>query len=170
MPAVYVKDYAAELRRVGDVVFKGRYRSPFLIVTGRAAELVDEPAGRDKTVLSAPSPDGAKETAIINRVFPVTKAQHAPRGPIVLGRSGENDVAIPEYSISRRQCFFEFEPEGITVTDCGSTNGTLLGGSRLEPGEPTLIRDGMSITFGRFAFVFRTAVGFHGFIKSLNQQ
>lgn len=165
--ADYLKDYRAELVRVGDVVFKSRHRSPVLIVIGKAAELVGESASLDKTMVAAPSPDGIRAVALLHRVFPVAKAPHAPRGPIRLGRSGENDIPIPEYSISKRQCYFDFDPEGIKIIDCGSTNGTFVGDSQITPAEPVLIKDGARITLGRFAFDFRTAAGFHAYVKSL---
>ena len=164
--AGYLKDYQEELRRVGDVVFKQRHRSPVLIVVGKAAELVDEEGSLDKTMVATQSAAGG-QVALVNRVFAVTKAPHAPRGPVRLGRSGDNDIPIPEYSISKRQCYFEFEPEGVKITDCGSTNGTIVGDEKIAVKEPFLIKDGSQISLGRFAFVFRTTAGFHAHIKSL---
>ena len=165
--ADYLKDYQEELRRVGDVVFKSRHRSPVLIVVGKAGELVGESQSMDKTMVAAPSSESARTVALLNRVFPVAKAPHTPRGPVRLGRSGENDVAIPEYSISKSQCYFDFEPEGIKITDCGSTNGTIVDDKPIPPSEPVLIKDGARISLGRFAFEFRTAVGFHAAVKSM---
>jgi hypothetical protein len=167
MPSVYLKDYKAELGLVGDVVFKARYRTPVLIVVGKAAELVEGPSGMDKTMVATKSPDSAQAMALVDRVFPVNKAPHAQRGPIMLGRSGDNDIAIPEYSISKRQCYFEFEFDGIKITDCGSTNGTLVEDVRIPAREPVTIKDGTNISLGRFAFVFHTANGFHAYVKSL---
>lgn len=166
MAAVYLKDYGEELQRVGDVVFKQRYRSPVLIVTGRTGDFVDEAAG-DRTMVAAPSDKPAKQVALLDRVFAVTKAAHTPRGSVVLGRSGENDIPIPEFSISKRHCTFSFEPEGIKIMDCGSTNGTIVGESKIEPREAVLIRDGSTLALGRFVFAFRTAAGFHAHVKSL---
>jgi hypothetical protein len=119
-----------------------------------------------KTVLATPSGE-VRHMALVNRVFAVAKAPHSPRGPIVVGRSDDTDVAIPEYSISKRHCFFEFLPEGIMVTDCGSTNGTFVGEQRLAPGEQALVRDGQTLSLGRFAFRFCTAPGFYAWVKSL---
>jgi FHA domain len=164
--ADYLKDYQDELRRVGDVVFSQRHRSPMLIVVGKAAELVDESAGGEKTMVAARSTIKG-QVALINRVFPVIKATHTPRGPVRLGRSGDNDIPIPEFSISKRQCYFEFEPEGVKITDCGSTNGTVVGDDAIPPREPFLIKDGAAVSLGRYAFVFRTAVGFHAYVTSL---
>ena len=167
MPAIYMRDMKEELRRVGDVVFKGRHRSPALVVVGRAAELVGENPGLDKTMVADPSDETGHEFALIDRVFDISKAPNTSRGPVILGRSDGTDITIPEFSISKRHCFFEFEATGIKLTDCGSTNGTLVADRRLASGESMLLRDGIRVSIGRFAFVFHTASGFHAFVKSL---
>jgi len=169
MAAAYLDDFRDELRRLGDTVWKRAHRTPMLIVMGRTAELVEEAKNKSwngKTVLATPSGE-VRHMALVNRVFPVEKAPHSPRGPILVGRSDDNDVAIPEYSISKRHCFFDFLPEGIMVTDCGSTNGTFVGEQRIQPFEQTLVRDGQTLSLGRFAFRFRTAAGFYAQVKSL---
>jgi pSer/pThr/pTyr-binding forkhead associated (FHA) protein len=134
---------------------------------GKAAELVDESQRGDKTMVAARSGASKQAMALVDRVFSVNKAPHAQRGPIMLGRSSDNDIAIPEYSISKHQCFFEFEPDGIKISDCGSTNGTLVEDEQIPVREPVIIKDGTKISLGRFEFVFHTAAGFHAYVKSL---
>jgi len=168
MSAIYLDDFRDELRRLGDIVFKRAHRTPMLIVLGKTAELVEEAKNKSwngKTVVATPSGE-VRHMALVNRVFTIEKAPHSPRGPIVVGRSDETDVMIPEYSISKRHCFFEFLPEGIMVSDCGSTNGTFVGDVRLAPGEQALVRDGQTLALGRFAFRFCTAPGFYTQVKS----
>jgi hypothetical protein len=166
--AVYLNDYIEELKRVGEVVFRRRHPSPVLIVTGKAAELVERGSSREVTMVAKPSTGHVKELALINRVFPIIKAPFSPRGPVLLGRTGDNDVAIPEYSISKRHCFFEFQPGKIFICDCGSTNGTLLNGARLEPKTSAPLSGGEVITLGRYAFMFQTATGFLDYVRSLS--
>jgi hypothetical protein len=169
MPADYLDDFRDELRRLGDIVWRRGHRTPMLIVLGKSAELDEEAKSKSwdgKTVIAHPSGE-VRHMALVNRVFAIEKAPHSPRGPIVVGRSDDTDVNIPEYSISKRHCFFEFLPEGIMVTDCSSTNGTFVGGLRLVPGERGPVRDGQVLSLGRFAFRFCTASGFYAHVKSL---
>jgi hypothetical protein len=167
--SVYLTDYAQELKRVGEVVFRKNHTSPVLIVTGRAAELVAGPEGssREITLVAKPSGGHAQALALLHRVFPVVKAPFSPRGPVVLGRTGDNDVAIPEYSISKRHCFFEFQPGEITLFDCGSTNGTLLDGHRLVAKKGIRLFGGEVITLGRYAFTYQSAAGFVEYVRAL---
>ena len=167
--SVYLTDYAQELKRVGEVVFRRRYSAPVLIVTGRAAELVTghERSSREVTMLSKPGGGDVKSLALMHRVFPIVKAPFSPRGPVLVGRTGDNDVAIPEYSISKRHCFFEFQPGKVFVCDCGSTNGTIVNEQRLEAKTPSQLKGGETITLGRYAFTFQTAAGFLEYVQAL---
>ena len=164
---VYLSDYVEELNRIGEVVFRRRHPSPMLIVTGKAAELVESRSSREVTMVARPATEQVKEMALMNRVFPIVKAAYSPRGPVLLGRTADNDVAIPEYSISKRHCFFEFQPGKVFVTDCGSTNGTIVNEQRLEAKTASQLKGGDTITLGRYAFMFQTAASFLEYVQAL---
>ncbi len=94
----------------------------------------------------APEPDPAppaRETVTLTigeRVYPVTTAR------VVLGRSRECDVRIPDANVSRRHC--EIAQDGASswsVRDLGSTNGTELNGHKISGAS---LADGDRITIG----------------------
>jgi hypothetical protein len=169
MSSIYMDDFRDELRRLGDIVWKRSHRAPALMVLGKTAELIEEQkhhkAWDGKTVITTQSGE-VRHMALVDRVFVIQKAPHSPPGPVVVGRSDETDVPIPEYTISKRHCFFDFLPEGIMVTDCGSTNGTFVGRHRLAHGEQAFVYDGDMLSLGRFAFRFCTAQGFYNQVKN----
>ena len=74
---------------------------------------------------------------------------NAPR--VVLGRSRECDVRIPDVNVSRRHA--ELVQEGATywIADLGSTNGVVLNGREIERER---LRDGDRITLGSTEIVF----------------
>lgn len=64
-----------------------------------------------------------------------------PEGVVNIGRSTENDIAIPDVgkTVSRRHAVLEREGDSITIRDLGSTNGTQVNGhgvayARVESG------------------------------------
>jgi FHA domain len=168
MTAGHVDDFILELKRVGEVAFRKRYSAPVLIVTGRATrgKRADTDEVTRVTSLKASGKHRAN-LALVRRVFPIEKAPHAPAGPVVVGRTPENDVSIPEYSISKRHCSFELKGGLMTVADCGSTNGTTLNGTPLVVDAPVALCGGEQITMGRFTFVYETPAGFLEYVSGL---
>jgi hypothetical protein len=169
MPAGHLDDFVQELKRVGEAGFRKRHLAPVLIITGRLTRgkrpLSDEDVTRSISLKA--SGKHRASLALVHRVFPLAKAPHAPAGPVVVGRTTENDVSIPEYSISKKHCAFELKGGMMTVADCGSTNGTLLNGARLERGASVPLCGGEQITMGRFTFVYETPAGFLEFVSGL---
>jgi hypothetical protein len=163
----YIADYLDELKKIGDFNFGLRYPSPVLIVQGIAGTLKDQGKALGvSTLVSTGVDDIARQgSMLIGRVFHIRKPQGAPPGPISVGRTADNDVPIPEYSISKRHCLFTFNGRETLITDCGSTNGTLLDGLPLPPKKAVTLPQEASLVLGRFAFGFRTQAGFLKLLK-----
>lgn len=61
-------------------------------------------------------------------------------GKIVIGRSSDTDLRLNDYDTSRRHAEILCQPDGYTLRDLDSTNGTYVNGSRvserlLQPGD-----------------------------------
>jgi two-component system, NtrC family, response regulator AtoC len=55
-----------------------------------------------------------------------------PGRPVVVGRTAPADVCIADRSLSREHARFTLVEDRVVVEDLGSTNGTLIGGARVE--------------------------------------
>ncbi|HEX2864733.1 MAG TPA: FHA domain-containing protein [Deinococcales bacterium] len=71
-----------------------------------------------------------------------------PPGTTTVGRGPENDLVLADPTVSTRHAVLETGPDGVTVTDLQSTNGTLLNGRALVAGQPAPARVGDEIAFG----------------------
>ena len=65
---------------------------------------------------------------------------------IRLGRTGTNDIVINDPEISRQHAQFVRQPEGYTIQDLGSTNGTFVNYERVTG--LTLLQHGDVVSFG----------------------
>jgi hypothetical protein len=72
----------------------------------------------------------------------------------VIGRDAGNDVVIGDDAVSARHAVVELNDGTWWVSDQGSTNGTLLNGSRIA--RPERLRDGDAIDIGRVVMRFET--------------
>ena len=61
--------------------------------------------------------------------------QDLPEGQYILGRSKQNEIYVPNLSISRQHLRLELDRKGAQVTDLASTNGTRLNGNPLQPNQ-----------------------------------
>ena len=76
---------------------------------------------------------------LMNVTVPVT-------GPVVIGRSPGADIVLGDDFVSGRHARVAPSGGSAVVEDMGSTNGTLLNGSRLT--KPTTLREGDAIDIG----------------------
>jgi pSer/pThr/pTyr-binding forkhead associated (FHA) protein len=71
-------------------------------------------------------------------------------GPrVVIGRGAGCDVRLPDPSVSHRHATVRVAGSEFALVDEGSTNGTFVGGARLWPQTPRVIKSGDMIRVGR---------------------
>lgn len=71
------------------------------------------------------------------------------RSPVRVGRGELNDVRLDYPYVSNWHGLIQFDQEGIRFVDLGSTNGSFLGGVRLERNLPAAISPGHELLLGR---------------------
>jgi hypothetical protein len=73
-------------------------------------------------------------------------------GTADVGRSGEASITLQDSSISRRHAEFQATPEGVSIRDLGSTNGTRVNGKQITSWRK--LQDGDEIQLGQVTIVF----------------
>ena len=71
---------------------------------------------------------------------------------VSIGRLSENAIVIDNLSVSRRHAVITADPEGYTLTDQGSKNGTLLNGA---PVTSARLSNGDTIMIGKYELLFQ---------------
>ncbi len=72
---------------------------------------------------------------------------------IAVGRTGNNDVVIPDPTVSKFHAFFKVDDGRFALADAGSRNGTFVAGERLPVrGAFVDVALGAAIRFGRVSF------------------
>lgn len=69
----------------------------------------------------------------------------AIRGPIIIGRSPGADIVISDDFVSSRHARVTPTSTGATIEDLGSTNGTIVNGSRVLGTTPVQVGDVIDI-------------------------
>jgi len=72
-----------------------------------------------------------------------------------VGRTKEQDLTIPDPSVSKIQASLVYNKEkGLLLADTGSTNGTFINDERIKYGKAFEISDGTEVKFGNVKVVF----------------
>ena len=101
------------------------------------ADIKADPDGRVGTLVTA---DG-RRIPVIDR-------------PVVIGRLSSCDIPLGDPQVSRRHAEVRRDPEGFTVFDLGSTNGTVVNGS---PVRERRLADGDELRIGSATIRFETS-------------
>src|SRR5215831_19112741 len=92
-------------------------------------------------------------TARTFMALPLRKATDTFPQMITVGRTANNDLVIPDVSISKVHAIFMQTSRGFELADVGSKNGTSAAGELLPPrGAAHLIKIGERLRFGRIEF------------------
>jgi len=75
-------------------------------------------------------------------------------GTLRIGRAGDADLVVDDPDLSRIHAELAVGPDGVTLRDCGSTNGSSIDGCRLG-GEPQAITTASLVTLGSSRFRLR---------------
>ncbi len=158
----YVREYARQLEEIGIATFKRRYLHAVLVGFGILAKVTDRPSGWPRRTLEVDKTAVLAATqSTMDRVWQIRKDAGSPRGPrILLGNAAENDIVMPDYTVSTQHCAFSFQPGRALVADLGSLNGTALNGEWLRAHLPVMVPDRSAIVVGRLKIQYLTRESF----------
>lgn len=107
------------------------------------------------------APEGGDQGPLVNLVFNVAKvSREVPSDGVYIGGGTENDLAIPDSSVSKSHAHLLPHGDGWALVDHGSTNGTYINGTRAESGMPLPLKGGDILTMGRLSFTYYDAMSF----------
>jgi transcriptional regulator with GAF, ATPase, and Fis domain len=78
-----------------------------------------------------------------------------PRGELLIGRTSQAQITIPDQSVSRKHALLKLGIGSIAIEDLGSANGTSLNNQALQPNRPANVRSGDVIRVGDVAILVR---------------
>ena len=106
------------------------------------------------TVISqGPKKGGDSREACLVIIYGEDLGRRIPLGPepCVIGRSSKCDVQVDQESVSRNHARISRHPNGYTIRDLGSTNGTYVNDELVDE---VMLRDGDQLKIGRTIFKF----------------
>ncbi|MSP25058.1 MAG: FHA domain-containing protein [Myxococcales bacterium] len=166
----FLIEYATELKTLGPAAFNVQYRGSVLVGCGMSAKVVERPfRWRRRTLGAVDLEQLAPIASIVDRVWRVRKDPGAQRGGnITAGQGGDNDIVLPEYTVSTQHCAFLFDASGMSIMDMGSLNGTKIDGVLIEPLVGVRLKDKAVVTLGRLCLEYLMNPSFIEIVKAIS--
>jgi hypothetical protein len=150
--------YGVEMQRLGRDAFENACPWPALVGIG----LLDTPGDAQKVkdratvMFNVTSMKEGLAGSVTDRVWFIRRNKDAGRrsAGIWVGRGVDNDVPIPDQSLSVNHCEFLEEVVGYRLVDRGALNGTRLDRELLKANTPVRLKDLQTIALGRLEFQF----------------
>lgn len=154
-------------RSLSPADFEDRHGPGFLLLSTAGLHLPSGPA-MTEVRLDDDEDAGSECTAdIAVLVYPLRQGEQPMGHLITLGRTSNNDVVVPDVSVSRIHAFVK-APSGapLQILDANSTNGTTVNGRSVPAqghGSGVDLKSGDSVRFGQVEFTFVDAAAMREF-------
>jgi hypothetical protein len=166
--AIALEAFIPDARSLAPDAFAAKHGNAFLLFT---AKRLDGPESTNSTklLLDDGNDEPAGRTAGLAVVAYPLRPRDPSKGPVVtLGRQPNQDVVIPDMSVSRFHAFAKPAPDGaIVLQDAGSTNGTTVNGQSVltaKAGPPTRLKPGDNVRLGHLELTFTDARALREFV------
>ncbi len=150
-----------ELRSDAGAAFVSKFPGPVLVVRA-------PPDTSTSTVVSGPGASQPRPVHYLPKlVVPIVHGKlNANASRISVGRSSVCDVIVPFSAMSKVHAFVSQTPSGAwEVEDVGSTNGIVLGKTRLTPGTRVPLFDGAELVCGDVTCTFYSSTAFQKLLR-----
>jgi len=107
--------------------------------------------------------DDEDDTSLVSAIFPLHKQNRGDGRPniITIGRSGDNDLILNDYPVSREHAQIRIKGQQFFLTDFGTTNGSSVNDKILSANTEVEIKVLDTIGFARYRFQFLSPDIFH---------
>jgi hypothetical protein len=164
--ALPIEAFCEDAQRLQTAAFEARHGSAFLLLTAAGHAMRNGPAATHVSLLGDSDPS-AHTANLSVLVYPVRPGERAAGHLLTLGRAPNNDVVIPDHTISRFHAFLKRDASGgFLIQDAGSTNGTSVNGAPVaakDLGPATALKRGDTLRLGQLEFTFVDAIGMRAF-------
>lgn len=155
-------DFVHFVRRpalIGASLFQGKLKR----LDGTLKTMQFTHAMEDDSETGVPSKD------IQGGIYPLVKMHRKHQGHkrpniFTIGRTDENDMVMPDYTISKLHAEIQIE-DGYVLLDHRSTNRSYINSRPIEPNKPRPITYGDRLKFGRYEFHFLTPLELYERLK-----
>jgi hypothetical protein len=158
----------ADARDLPAADFEERHGSAFLLVTAAELQQPTGPAMTEVKVIGVDEPGSGRTASLSLVAYPLLRTDRSVGHLVTVGRTSNNDVVIPDVSVSRFHAFVKPAGEGgFQIQDASSTNGTSVNGTTVPAqghGPAVDVKSGDNVRLGQVELTFLSAQALQEFV------
>jgi hypothetical protein len=160
--------FREDARRLSLADFEQCHGSGFLLLT--AAELSEPPgpASTEVHLVGIDEPASDRTASLSLLAYPLLRTERSAGHLVTVGRTSNNDVVIPDLSVSRFHAFLKPVAEGrFQIQDANSTNGTTVNSTSVPAqghGLGVDLKSGDNVRLGQVELTFLSAQALRDFV------
>ena len=158
---VALKAVRQEAKELSSEEFEDKHGQMFLLLSAAELNQPTGPMSTDVKVIGLDEPVSERTASLSLVVYPLKRTGRSVGHLITVGRTANNDVVVPDISVSRFHAFVkEGENSPVAIQDASSTNGTSINGTSVPAqgqGSPVDIKTGDNVRLGQVEFTALSA-------------
>jgi len=159
----YLHEFVIHCKKITLDEAKSHYARPFIV----QREKFQEHGTSSKSTLMF---DVSRLSEILKATEPKDQKRrffYLEKDASTIGRAEGADIHIQHISISKQHARLDLTGGNPVLTDLGSTNGTFVNDTKLDPNVPTPLNDGDLVSFGSLGFKFFHAPTFFNVVANM---
>ncbi len=162
-------NFVEDARALDDAAFAKKHAPAFLVMHRGDFK---RPKGPQQTgTFMPPAPDLTADVTPIS--FPIRRKPTSEFPFVSVGRVENNDVYLPDETVSKFHAYFKEENGVVVLQDGRSRNGTFVNGEKIAArgeGAPVVVGDGSVVRFGTVSATFFIASTFRKYVIDVGQR
>ena len=160
--------FRADARRLSLTDFEECHGSGFLLLTAAGLNEPAGPAATEVHLVGIDEPASERTASLSLLAYPLRRTERSAGHLVTVGRTSNNDVVIPDLSVSRFHAFVKPVGDGrFQIQDANSTNGTTVNGTSVPVqghGLAVDLKSGDNVRLGQVELTFLSAPALRDFV------
>ena len=157
-----------DARNLSPADFEERHGSAFLLLTAAELREPEGPAMTEVNLADVDEPASERTASLELLAYPAVRTERSVGHLVTVGRTSNNDIAIPDLSVSRFHAFMKPLDDGrFQIQDANSTNVTTVNGTSVpaQGNGPSMdLKSGDNVRLGQVELTFLSAQALREFV------
>jgi len=165
-----LRSFSEDARALPASEFEDRHGSGFLLLSTAGLQVPAGPAMTEVRLDDGDAQGGERTASVAVLAYALRRSERSVGHLVTIGRTANNDVVIPDLSVSRFHAFVKPGADGsLQIQDANSTNGSTVNGRSIPAqgqGTAVSLKAGDTVRLGQVELTFVDGPALQQFVRA----